>query len=420
MTHLAALAAAPLLTACGTAGWQVDTDLLAPPRKVAAALGDPLQPGEEAVDPGGIPSFDPPSHVRPCCQLGMDQRVKVAGVQVPGYRRGNVISVEDLGHHSYDSGLIALSTDDGGMDVEKNGIVYTCRGGFVDIAHVRDYADWTFFMALRIARSLPEGTTIEVPGDGAMRRVVVKPLPRGLVAERGRFAVAAVLAQWVIHRIAVWHEIASWYGWESVKGFSEKGSAFSPEDLYSNILGIKIAAALTEGPLPRTRKDYDIAVDAWIPAVLRRLHVLPRDDARAAMEGVDGLWWDSKKLLPDPTMVKRRNLDIGSRQTPWRLEDALPSERMPQRVKAQCEKAGAPLALTVPDTIGPVNIADLVTVEIEPEKWAAEAGFRNPRPDDRRLTQADFPALVEILRDDMRQKLGEGFDKPGKDATAAR
>ena len=404
---------APLLAACG-AGWQADPDLLAPPRRVAAALGDPLRPGEDQIDPTGIPVLEPPTHVRPCCQLGMDQRVKLGGAEVPGYRRPNVTGVDELGNHSYDSGLVPLTADEHGVDVEKNGIVFTCRGGFIDTAHIRDYADWTFYAGLRVARSLPEGTTIEVPGDGAKRRVVVRPIPAEIVAERGRFAVAAPLAQWIAQRLALWHEIASWYGVESVKGFSEKGSAFSPEDLYSNILGMKIGAALVEGPIPRTLEEYNVAMDAWIAAVLHRLDVLPVAEARIAMKSVDGLWWDSRKILPDPTMVLRRHVDTGSRQAPWRLEDAMPPGEIPEQLREQCEDVPPLLTLSVPETIGSLRIADVVTVEIEPEGWAEREGFPFPRPGVRRLTSADFPAVVEAMRDDMRRVLGEGFDRPGK------
>lgn len=413
MALLAVTMAAPLATGCASSGWQLDPDVLVSPRDVAAALGDPLRPDEDVIDPTGIPLLDPPTHVRPCCQLGMDQRVKLGDVEVPGYERGNVLSVEDLGKHSYDSGLVPLTVDEHGADAENNGIVYTCRGGFVDTAHVRDYADWAFFLALRVARSLPEGTTVEVRGDGARRRVVVRPVPAEIVAERGRFAVAATLAQWITHRIGVWHEIASWYGVETIEGFSEKGSAFSPEDMYSNTLGIKIGAALVSDTPPRTLEEYNVAVDAWIPAVLRRLQVLERDDARAAMKSVDGLWWDSRKLLPDPTMVLRRKFEIGPRQAPWRLEDALPPEKIPARVREQCEGAGPPLTLVVPEAIGPLSIAGVVTLEIEPEGWAATAGFPFPRPGEPGLTSADFPAVVDATRDRMRQVLGDGLDRPG-------
>ncbi|OWA85706.1 hypothetical protein BV377_29140, partial [Klebsiella pneumoniae] len=43
------------------------------------------------------------------------------------------------------------------------------------------------------------------------------------------------LAGHLAFEIALWHEIAQWYGFQSVPGFSEEISAFSPEDLYSNL-----------------------------------------------------------------------------------------------------------------------------------------------------------------------------------------
>jgi hypothetical protein len=408
--------ALPLLAgaAAGCASsWQAEPGLLAPPRLVAAALGDALRAEEDAIDPTGIPVLEPPTHVRPCCQLGMDQRVKLGDVEVPGFVRPNVLGIEELGNHSYDSGLVPLTMDEHGVDAENNGIAYTCRGGFVDTAHVRDNADWTFFLALRIARSLPEGTTIDVPGDGAKRRVVVRAVPAELLARRGRFAAAAELAQRAAYEIGLWHEIASWYGVESVKGFSEKGSAFSPEDLYSNVLGIKIGSALASGTLPRTLEEYNVSLDAWLSAVLRRLDVLPRAEARAAMKSVDGLWWDSRKLLPDPTMVLRRNLEIGSRQAPWRLEDGLPPGEIPRSVRDACQGAAPPLALSVPEALDGLTLSEVVTLEIEPDGWAGPARFPFPRPGGR-LTSVDFPAVVAAMRGQMQEVLGKRLDRPAR------
>jgi Protein of unknown function (DUF4056) len=48
-----------------------------------------------------------------------------------------------------------------------------------------------------------------------------------------------------------WHEIAIWYGWANVPMFSERPSAFSPEDMYSNLLGIRIVGLLSLGGLVR-------------------------------------------------------------------------------------------------------------------------------------------------------------------------
>jgi hypothetical protein len=41
----------------------------------------------------------------------------------------------------------------------------------------------------------------------------------------------------------VWREIATWYGWSALTLFPEEASAFSPEDLYSNLPDIKLAGS---------------------------------------------------------------------------------------------------------------------------------------------------------------------------------
>ncbi len=41
--------------------------------------------------------------------------------------------------------------------------------------------------------------------------------------------VTGAVGEWIAFQLGVWHEIATWYGWASVRGFSEKASAFSPE-----------------------------------------------------------------------------------------------------------------------------------------------------------------------------------------------
>jgi hypothetical protein len=47
---------------------------------------------------------------------------------------------------------------------------------------------------------------------------------------RQRYQLAAWLAG-IWPSKSQWHEIAQWYGFQSVPGFSEEISAFSPEDL---------------------------------------------------------------------------------------------------------------------------------------------------------------------------------------------
>jgi hypothetical protein len=87
---------------------------------------------------------------------------------------------------------------------------------------VRDNADLTLFTALAILRLLPAGGTVDIPGDGALRRVTIAPLATDEVERLGKLEVATAIAQWVVYDLSIWHELATWHGWESTPGFSER------------------------------------------------------------------------------------------------------------------------------------------------------------------------------------------------------
>src|SRR5262249_42430199 len=152
--------------------------------------------------------------------------------QLVGYEKANIISVEELAPHGY---------DDGSLTQDRNGLIYTCRGGFIDTAHVRDHADITLYLAMRLAGGLPYKNTLEL---------------------------------------------------------AEKVSAFSPEDLYSNVLGMRLALGIINNRENRSREFYDRTLDAWFAEALRRLGAVSREQGRRAMQAVDGLWWDSTRLVP--------------------------------------------------------------------------------------------------------------------------
>lgn len=57
-------------------------------------------------------------------------------------------SATESGNHSYE-----------GSRDQNNGIIYACRGGHIDLAHLRKAADWTAFLAERAYLQLLEGQT---------------------------------------------------------------------------------------------------------------------------------------------------------------------------------------------------------------------------------------------------------------------
>ena len=273
---------------------------------------------------------------------------------MPFFSIGNIIDVDELGPHTYDAGAFSVegSSQTNAFTIENNGLIYTCRGGFIDTAHVRDYADWTLFWAATIARASVTGATVDLPAEGGARRVIIRPLPAELIDRYGLRRTVISMAQWLAFQLSIWHEIATAYGWATIDLYPEYVSAFSPEDLYSNLLGIKIAGGLLmQSDSAATDSLYDQNMDRWLQATLRYLQPVSAAAGKAAMYLVDGVWWDSKARLPDPRLVLRRNFDVGPEITPWLIsrayqlagDDRVGGPRM-WRQRASADPADAGLA----------------------------------------------------------------------------
>jgi len=355
-----------------------------------------------------IPHIPVRKHFRPCCAFGSNLGVTLGIFPLPGYRITNILDPKELGHHAYDSGVVRLGYDaeNGGLlHLENNGIVYTCRGGFIDTAHVRDNVDWTIYLATTIARNLEQGVTIRLPDEIGKRRIVVQPVPADLVARIGRRRITLPLAQWAAFQIAVWHEIATWYGWSSVLGFPEVVSAFSPEDLYSNILGERIAIGIAAQRTASSEVIYNHSVDEWLAEILGHLGVVSKQLSLEAMRAVDGLWWDSEVRLPNAKLVLRRNLDLDDELSPW----LVPDELMPRSLRQACGDTPAPLLLNNPSNIAGVPCGDLIDLDIEID----DNLLRQP-PFDRlgpRISQDDFPAIMQAIQTAARARFGENADR---------
>ena len=162
---------------------------------------------------------NPPAKViRTCCSFGSD----VSIARIPFVKKTDIISINELGEHKYMGG-----------STEGNGIIYTRTGGFIDIGHMRDYADWTAYLYNVIKSGVESGQEIilKIGAEGGTKTLII-PTPDGNV---NLFELAGSIA----YDLSVWHEIATWYGISYIPMVNEKYSSFSPEDLYSNLLGVK-------------------------------------------------------------------------------------------------------------------------------------------------------------------------------------
>jgi hypothetical protein len=151
--------------ACGTAQkWVGDPPVT--PELIAREISPELSDGE--MSPEDVPLIPLPRRLRPCCAFGADLRVTLLSIPVPGVQLANVVAVDELDPHQFDTGTLAFESGrPGGPPINdgRNGLIDTCRGGFIDTAHLRDWADWRLALGARIARTLESGTTIDLPDE---------------------------------------------------------------------------------------------------------------------------------------------------------------------------------------------------------------------------------------------------------------
>ena len=341
----------------------------------------PQQQAAEAW-PVSVP-LSPPDGLRPCCAFGYRLKTQLLGVPVPFYRINNVAETDNLGRHNYNdshwNSLLALS----GLGKEHNGIVYTLRGGFIDTAHIRDSADMTFWLFSQLYPRLGTAFTLS-PGEEelAKRQVVFRAFTPPKDPAQA-YTLAVWIAATIAYDIAAWHEVAQWYGFESIPGFSEGISAFSPEDLYSNMVGARLAATLLLTGHGYSKRGFNLAMTTILPQALHRLGAVSASQTRFHFDMVDKLWWDSSKAVPEKFLLLKRNYLTGN-------------DRVPTPVPGEPE---ASLPLTFPASYAGEQINSLAELRLLPGK----SMVRLPAPETFYRWQ-DFPALAEAAqKSDQRQ-----------------
>ncbi|MGL4931173.1 MAG: DUF4056 domain-containing protein [Plesiomonas sp.] len=281
--------------------------------EVLRALRLAQLPAEQAYPVVG--DLAEPASLRPCCAFGMDLGTEFLQIPLPWYRIDNVVSATTLGEHFYNGDTFGVAGAILGLSGERNGLIYTRRGGFLDSAHIRDTADNTLFLFSQIYPHLGKAITLSLSPELASRRIVLRAFSPP-IEPAARYALAAHLAAQLAYQLAQWHEIAQWYGYRSIALVSEEVSAFSPEDLYSNLLGSKLAlAVLLQGNAP-DQHSYNLAIEAAILQALIVLQAEERVESRAQLVQLDGQWWDSGLRLPAKALVRLRDYSLSARRMP--------------------------------------------------------------------------------------------------------
>lgn len=286
--------------------------------------------------------------------------------------------------------------------LEKDGIVYTCAAGHVDIIHVRIAADWTAYLIAESYKHLMKSDShfsYKLAVDRS-RNFVRISYPKGWpsLPRRTRSAIAREIAfamgPYLTYTTVTWHEILTWYGFKCIGLPVEFASAFSWEDSYSNVLGTILAVRA----LHDTQDPYDEALKIVLDEEMRKLGIQPVNVARQASDAVKGKWFTGNfALFVD---MKKRNFDIG-------LDDGFVTPTLVPGM-AQCPDA-QPVSYPVPNLDLPAEYGVSVTLEIEPHEWEKDRILSIVHQDKRINPQLHFPQIMDHMRRQAAARYGPEY-----------
>jgi hypothetical protein len=204
-----------------------------------------------------------------------------------------------LGSHSYGNGLF-----------EHNGLVYTARGGHIDIAHLRIAADNTRNLSNKAKTHLLNSDTdfyFKLNVEPSQYHVtLVYPAYWKNLPEKYREKIAGKLSpelgQYFTYTMTTWHEVLTWFGFKCLFFLPEKKSAFSWEDIYSNLLGTRLGALA----LADKEHEYNEAMTILLNREMQELQIQPRATAIRAAKEMKNKYFDGQRSLD-----RTRSMDIG-------------------------------------------------------------------------------------------------------------
>ncbi|OAT50410.1 DUF4056 domain-containing protein [Providencia heimbachae] len=262
-----------------------------------------------------LTDLDSPQGLRACCAFGYDLQAQLWGIPVPFYTIDNIVEADKLGEHHYNDSFFGATAALMGISDEKVGLLYTDKGGFIDISHVRDTADYTLYLFSQIYPRLGQEWSLSLSDELTSRKIYFTAFtPPQSPAQR--YTLSAYLAAKLAFQLAAWHEIAQWYGYQSVPGFSESISAFSPEDLYSNLLGARLSLTLILHGRAQSLSVFSQSMAEILPLALHELGEANKEKTRKMFDDIDGLWWNSYQRVPEKFLVLTRDYNTEDNRYP--------------------------------------------------------------------------------------------------------
>jgi hypothetical protein len=239
-------------------------------------------------------SVPPARIIRTCCGFGVE--IGIAGV--PFAKKTDITSREIMGTHTYMGGKS-----------EKNGNIYTRRGGFLDMGHLRDCADWTAYLYNLIKASQTDShfANMELRNEGGAKSLKLN-VPKNLEEDK-----IVELAGKISYDMSLWHEISTWFGESYIPLVPEKFSSFSPEDMYSNLMGVHLGMRAIKSDL-----NYNEAMTNELSKMLDSLESVNTEaETFDAMHRVNEVWYTNTKKYPSNKITLKRYLELDPYLVPW-------------------------------------------------------------------------------------------------------
>ncbi len=299
----------------------------------------------------------------------------------------------------------------------SRGIIYTQQAGFIDLAHIRDTADWTRYFALQVKEAIEAGEgSLSVNGPDRTRLHLSFSYPDGWdelpTFERDRLIHELSLrcGQEAAYAHLTWHEVITWYDYGKVPLVSEAASSFTYDDVMSHVVGLYAVERAWNDP----ERDYNDAMTVALADLIHELEPASPDRTAEAMEEVEGWWWERGRAL-------KRHLDTGLERgevvpmliphfTVSEGSQPAPPRRFPLPRVADVEAQG-------------MRFEQFVSMELEPRLLLyRRLRARLPGEPDRLVPRRDIPRLLEFVRQEMRQELGpyvESLEDAPRAETAA-
>jgi hypothetical protein len=185
---------------------------------------------------------------------------------------------------------------------EGTGMLYTLRGGHIDLAHVRGPADQSKQAYERAYSCIVNGKksfTVKPAWERITNKVQFDypanwdKTPK---AQREKIAheIALKIAPLVGYNSSLYHEMLTWKGAKFFLIEPELKSSFSWEDIYSNAMGAWVA---TDALAKADGVGFNRTFTRLLDQELQRLQVVSKAKAEKITQSVEGKWYTSSSLM---------------------------------------------------------------------------------------------------------------------------